>query len=57
MYGDGTPPADSGVKTASQGPSSLAVTTTGYATLELCVTDARNGNAAVPTADTGITAP
>ncbi|NGY64375.1 hypothetical protein G7043_36230 [Lentzea sp. NEAU-D13] len=43
VYGDGTLLADSGVKTASQGPSTLTVPTTGHATLELRVTDARNG--------------
>ena len=43
VYGDGTLLADSGVKTASQGPSTLTVPATGLATLELRVTDARNG--------------
>ncbi|GAB2807247.1 NPCBM/NEW2 domain-containing protein [Lentzea nigeriaca] len=44
VYGDGELLADSGVKTADRGPSTLEVTTTGYATLELRVTDARDGN-------------
>jgi alpha-galactosidase len=43
VYGDGKLLADSGVKTASQGPSTLTVPTTGHAALELRVTDARNG--------------
>ncbi len=42
LNGDGKLLADSGVKIASQGPSTLDVTTTGYA-LEPRVTDARNG--------------
>jgi alpha-galactosidase len=43
VYGDGRLLGYSDVKTSSAGPSTLSVTTTGYSTLELRVTDGRNG--------------
>jgi alpha-galactosidase len=43
VYGDGKLLAYSPVKTAADGPSHLTVSTGGYTTLELPVTDARNG--------------
>ncbi|MGH3768691.1 MAG: NPCBM/NEW2 domain-containing protein [Pseudonocardiaceae bacterium] len=44
VYGDGRLLAYTDVKTASQGATALSVPTAGYATLELRVTDARDGN-------------
>jgi alpha-galactosidase len=43
VYGDSRLLAYSDVKTTSAGPSTLAASTAGYATLELRVTDGRNG--------------
>jgi alpha-galactosidase len=43
VYGDGRLLAYSDVKTTSAGPSTLSASTAGYATLELRVTDGRNG--------------
>ena len=53
VYGDGKLLAYSGVKTASQGPSTLAVATGGYSTLELRVTDGRTGGIDFDHADWG----
>ncbi|HET6211466.1 MAG TPA: NPCBM/NEW2 domain-containing protein [Micromonosporaceae bacterium] len=43
VYGDGQLLAYSGVKTVSDGPTTLTVPTGGYSTVELRVTDGRNG--------------
>jgi alpha-galactosidase len=43
VYGDGRLLAYSGVKRAADGPTRLAVATGGYSTLELRVSDSRNG--------------
>jgi alpha-galactosidase len=43
VYGDGRLLGYSDVKTTTAGPSTLTVSTTGYSTLELRVTDGRNG--------------
>ncbi|MET7420936.1 NPCBM/NEW2 domain-containing protein [Dactylosporangium sp. NPDC005555] len=45
VYGDGRLLGYTGVKTGGQAPTRLTVSTGGYLTLELRVTDARNGDA------------
>lgn len=56
VYGDGVLLAYSGVKTASQGPTTLSVATGGYSTLELRVTDGRSGGISYDHADWGAAA-